>query len=192
MKIDKLNKNVSYIVIKKRNGQKYRCFIDAGCADIVRGFNWHISSNGYVRSQIQGIDYAMPAILGGTRTDFEKVYDHLNRDKLDNRTKNLLYCTWTENNANRRWKRNTKYTGICYDKATRAFRVRDKITGKHRGVAKLDRAIIYGLASAMYFFQDWDKAKKFVGVKIDPRKEKLVQAMVYLVMCEAYLELTMA
>jgi hypothetical protein len=166
MKIEKLNKYEAYIIVKRRNGDKYRVYFDLADAKKVKGKAWHISSNGYCRTMEGTRTPGMPEILFGQRCDHSMMFDHQNRDKLDNRRSNLRYCTVTENLLNRPGiKSNTGYTGVTYGGGY--YRVRDRITGAHRACSDFGEAIIYSLINYLDGFGDFDRAVKALGLEVE-------------------------
>lgn len=102
----------AYITIESR-GAVVEAVIDLGDFDKVMERHWGLSTDGYPRN--------MSTNRKGTRGlslhrlvmgDIEGVeYDHINRNKLDNRKENLRPCTRKQNCQNRGVRRDSK-TGL--------------------------------------------------------------------------------
>jgi hypothetical protein len=69
-------------------------YFDLEDADNILKHSWSIDSNGYPSATINGETVRMHVFLGC------KWHDHHNRNKLDNRRVNLIYCTQQENVRN--------------------------------------------------------------------------------------------
>ena len=79
--------------IKLRNGK--RVLFDVDDYGIISKYSWHYKA-GYAYAMVNNEDVPMHFVLFG-----EKLYDHKNHNKLDNRRSNLRKCTYSENNQNR-------------------------------------------------------------------------------------------
>jgi hypothetical protein len=69
---------------------------------IVEQYAWHIGSRGYALTNLGDTKKEMHLILMGPAED-GKLWDHKNRDKLDNRRCNLRQVTRSENLKNSDW-----------------------------------------------------------------------------------------
>lgn len=94
--------------------------IDDSDFELVSKYKWYCSSMGYAtRSQsVNGKkkEILLHRFLMGIDNDQE--VDHINRNPLDNRRKNLRFCTRSENNHNRGINKNNTsgYTGVYWHK----------------------------------------------------------------------------
>lgn len=86
----------------------------------VMQYNWHTSAGGYALSRVGGINVFMHRMIIDTPSN--KVTDHINRNKLDNRRINLRVCTHHENSFNKPTKSKTsKYKGVGWSKVGRSW-----------------------------------------------------------------------
>lgn len=80
-------------------------FIDAEDADLVAGYGWYQTANGYVGAMTTDRTGKRKLLLLHRLLMGEpegRHVDHLNGDKLDNRRENLRVATYQQNQANRR------------------------------------------------------------------------------------------
>lgn len=103
-------------------------------------WKWQLSPTGYVArsAHIQNIRRRVYLHRLVTRCPSDKVVDHINKNRLDNRKSNLRICSQKENTvANNGWKTaEIKYKGVSYmssggKKITTKYRAR--IGNKHLG-----------------------------------------------------------
>ncbi len=73
-------------------------------------YKWHLDGRGYVKSEKIGSIHRY--LLNATK---EQMIDHRNRNKLDNRKRNLRFCSKSQNNINTKLYKNNTYgvKGIC-------------------------------------------------------------------------------
>lgn len=100
--------------------------IDKADYDLVASKTWCIKNNGYVYSQSELLHRF---ILGNPHG----VVDHINRNPLDNRRRNLRICTQKENCANTSIRSNNKsgYVGVFYRKERKKYSACTKHNGKN-------------------------------------------------------------
>lgn len=105
--------------------------VDACDYDLVMQFNWCIDANGYV---CIGTSYCKmhQLLLEAIRKPGED-FDHINTNKLDNRSMNLRPATSTQNmhNSNKfRWRKQpngirrpstSRYKGVCWNQITKKW-----------------------------------------------------------------------
>ena len=106
--------------------------VDNQDMDILSNYQWHLSSQGYARTQIgRGKFVTMHRMLNETSKGLDT--DHINQNKLDNRRKNLRTVTRSLNtrNAPIRKDNTSGHKGIDFYKRVRKWRVRigDKSLG---------------------------------------------------------------
>ena len=125
----------------------------------VRQYKWHASrmANGQI--------YALTCLPGKKNLGMHKVVlsipngmcaDHINRNPLDNRKKNLRLCTHLQNTWNRRKRRNGKsqFTGIYPTKSGKwlaQISPRGRCYGLGTYESELDAAIVYNVAAQIFF-----------------------------------------
>ena len=100
------------ILYNKKQEEVARAIIDLDDIERVKDYKWYMDGRGY-------------AFCGTTRkllhrliinAPKNKMVDHINHNRLDNRKSNLRICTSSQNNMNRsKTSRNTSgYVGVCY------------------------------------------------------------------------------
>lgn len=89
---------------------------------------WYLGGSGYAQSS-KG-EYLHHKIIGGSKKGH--YLDHISRDKLDNRSKNLRYVTASENafNSGARKANKCGYKNINWDSANNKWRVTLRVQGK--------------------------------------------------------------
>jgi hypothetical protein len=119
--LEELFKRVCYIEnnichIPLNNNQEAIC--DADRFDEVSKYNWYLH-NGYVLTHTAPKSTRLHRFLYPEL----KLLDHINRNKLDNRSCNLREATQAENVLNRSANKNSKlgYKGICYRKRSNKY-----------------------------------------------------------------------
>lgn len=91
-------------------------------------YYWSKASTGYAQANIDGKTMLLHKII----IDKQGIVDHINRDKLDNRSENLRLCTPSQNAANSIRKiGNTGFRGVKYQTKNKKWCVR--IAGKYGG-----------------------------------------------------------
>lgn len=100
------------ILYDKSVNEKCRTLVDLDDIDRVKQYRWYLDDRGYVscgviRNKLHRFIMNCPG---------DKVIDHINHNKLDNRKSNLRICTQQQNSINRsKTSRNTSgYVGVCY------------------------------------------------------------------------------
>ncbi len=74
------------------------------------------------------------------RLEPQEQVDHINRDSLDNRRKNLRLATNVQNGQNRSKQRNNTsgYKGVSWDKARGRWRAFIQVGGTHKTLGRFD------------------------------------------------------
>ena len=113
-----------YIVFKTRNGKLAK--IDKADKDLIIKHYWGINSQGYLHSRINGNLERLHILIMGNNN---LVIDHINGDKLDNRRKNLRFCTQKQNSRNiSNQKNNTSgVIGVSRIKQAKGYKWRARI-----------------------------------------------------------------
>lgn len=107
--------------------------IDVNDLDTVSKLSWHIDSIGYPYTVIKRCKVRLHIFLLG-KPQKGLVTDHINRNKLDNRRRNLRRCTQRENTHNSPIRSNNKsgVTGVYYDKKLKQWRAQIQVEGKSK------------------------------------------------------------
>ncbi len=128
--------------------------VDVDDVALVGRFNWCLKSYGRVQANVAPRTNAeMHRFIMGHRDGF--VVDHINGDPLDNRRRNLRYCTQAQNNMNnsghRRSTRTSDYKGVHYRKATGRWLACIRTGGKLKHIgsyaSELEAARAYNAAA---------------------------------------------
>lgn len=108
------------------NGQ---VIIDEASLPIFNMFRWHVGDNGYAiwRGILDGRKQTIRLHRLLTQCPKDKVVDHINHNKLDNRLINLRVCTQSDNLRNK----SDQGKGYWFQKQNRNWVV--EVYGKHRG-----------------------------------------------------------
>jgi hypothetical protein len=124
------HRNCGVLLITRRNGNVIESIFDVEDLEKISIYQWSISAQGYIRSRCY-------STKGKSDTRFsiwlhryliscpeDKIVDHINRDKLDNRKLNIRICDQKNNLHNRRsFGKNSKYKGVYYCLKRRLYKV---------------------------------------------------------------------
>jgi len=96
---------------------------DAEDICLISDYKWGISSQGY--AVYNGGEIGLASLIMGFRGNRNRVIDHLNRNKLDNRKSNLKVCSKSENavNAKIRKDNTSGIKGVSWDKKREKWQV---------------------------------------------------------------------
>lgn len=127
-------------------------FIDDEFEKAVTKEYWHTTTSGYVKSGKLGLLHRLVA----NALDHEFV-DHINLDKMDNRSDNLRVCTKSQNGQNRRIQLNNKsgYKGVWWDDIRKKYSASLQLDGKNNFLGyyddKTEAAKAYNEAAMLMF-----------------------------------------
>jgi len=102
------------IQLHGKRGTGKVALVDDQDAELLNAHSWHVSRDGYTRTQLRDTPGRRPVIAMHHLLFDEQgqgYRDHINGDPLDNRRANLRPCTKAENNRNRGSHKTSK-TGI--------------------------------------------------------------------------------
>jgi len=160
------------VPIRSRPGQ---CFlVDKDDLDVVDDWSWCLSSDGYVKRTYDKKDlYLHRAIFEkhfGTIPE-DKMIDHIDRDKLNNRKSNLRLCSHAENMRNRTVHKNNKLgvkgVRVNQGKYEANIRFNNKVIYLGYYESLDDAALAYNIASIILHF-DFSCLNQY---RIDPFDE---------------------
>ena len=123
------NDYAEIVLYDRYNNEKCRALIDLDDIDKVKKYKWGLENN-YVSASINGKRVKLHRLIMNCPDD--KLIDHINRNRLDNRKSNLRITTHQQNNMNKGLtKSNTSgYTGIYWHKARNKWQVSIKVNYK--------------------------------------------------------------
>lgn len=127
-----IKNDVAFICLyNKRHEQVSRAKIDIEDIDLVKNHKWHLGSNGYVETKINRKTMSMHNIVMHN-IPVKKQYDHISRDKVDNRKWNLREATKSQNgmNVDVRANNTSGVTGVHWRKDMGKWCARIKKCGK--------------------------------------------------------------
>ncbi len=112
------------LLYDRNHKEKARAKIDLQDIKNVSKFKWYLTASGYV--------YSKGGIKLHTLVMGECLWDHKDRDKLNNQRANLRSCTPQENNQNlpKRCDNSSGVTGVNFHKETKKWRAYINIDGK--------------------------------------------------------------
>lgn len=129
--------------------------IDRVDATLIAGFTWRLMGEGYVSAQRGRMVIYMHRLIAGAGPD--EVVDHINGDRLDNRSANLRIATPSQNSANRgpdrrRLGTSSRHKGVSWSKRRSKWRAYVHHEGRTRYVGEFadedDAARAYNVAAA--------------------------------------------
>lgn len=98
------------IIIKNKKGVIYHVLFDREDLEIVEQHTWAVGQIGYAMHNSRVFRGTLHRLIMNTPVGMDT--DHINRDKLDNRRKNLRICTTTQNLRNVTLRSGRKYKGV--------------------------------------------------------------------------------
>ena len=154
-----LNEIITYddyaevVLLNKDEEEAGRSLIDLDDMELIKNIKWCMNKDGYAINSTIG---KMHRLIMNCPTD--KVIDHKNGNRLDNRKSNLRICTQSENIKNQnKQKRNTssQYKGVCYCKQKNKWVVRIQINNKRKHIgyygSEYEASIAYDKSAILYF-----------------------------------------
>tara|TARA_R110002167_G_scaffold20176_2_gene74155 strand:+ start:1039 stop:1545 length:507 start_codon:yes stop_codon:yes gene_type:complete len=117
-----------YIIILENSKVAHKVILDTYQLIHICGRRWFYST-GYAVASNNNDGWVE---MGKTILNTSRTVDHINRNRLDNRTSNLRPCTVSQNNANRKGSNKTsRYKGVSKCKSTGKWVVRISNGGKY-------------------------------------------------------------
>jgi len=132
-----------------------KIIVDDDDFDIASSHRWYINGSGYASSTFNNESVMMHRYIIGANKGEE--VDHINNNKLDNRSTNLRLCSHTQNLARRKIQpHNTSgFIGVCYDKINNKYRSYLQINGRHKSLGRFNTASeaakVRDMAAIKYF-----------------------------------------
>ena len=102
------------IIYNSNNIERCRTKIDLDDVERCSKYKWHINDNGYIMSKMNNSMKSLHRFLLNYPLSY---IDHINRNKLDNRARNLRLCTSQLNNINSSMRSNNTsgVRGVSWD-----------------------------------------------------------------------------
>lgn len=96
--------------------------IDLEDVENLKKYTWSLTPDGYARTKINKKHFLMHRII--MKCPSNKVIDHINRNRLDNRKSNLRICTILENCHNKNIPTNNKsgFAGVIFNKKSKKWK----------------------------------------------------------------------
>lgn len=150
-----LKKNKAYIdLYDKYYNVIAQAIIDREDVDKVKYIKWRMNNNGYVINNSKVSIFLHRLIL-----DTDKMVDHINGNRLDNRKSNLRICNHFQNQMN------ASYKGV-YNSRNGRFQAKIKINGKQIHLGMFD---IYDEALYARWYAEKLVFKEFAYKKEEPK-----------------------
>lgn len=130
------------IVLCNRAGEEVaRALASQDKRALLSGYRWHLSRQGYAKTNLAGRTVPMGGIIMGIITNRSIVVDHLNRKRLDSRNENLRVISFAENTRNRKRPSNNTSgaTGVSWHKGKRAWTSQITRNGKRHWLGTFDK-----------------------------------------------------
>lgn len=152
------------MIIKLSNSDRL-CIVDDNTIDPkILSMKWFLQKNGYVVCTLYlgkiGNKYVTKTIylhrmIINAKKGFQ--VDHIDQNKLNNKSENLRICTNQENTRNTKSRKGStsKYKGVCWDNETKKWLAQICIgKGKHKNLGRFineeDAAKAYDAAAKLY------------------------------------------
>ena len=94
-----LSPSLRWLGVTSGKGRFVFSLLDSVAYEVAARYSWNISSRGYVETAKGPVRFLHHLAVGVPAVGFE--IDHINRDKLDNRSENLRHVTHAVNMQNR-------------------------------------------------------------------------------------------
>ena len=127
------------VLYNKHCEEVARALIDLEDVDKVKGYKWHLRKDGYVSTHItKGETTLLHRLIMDCPDD--KLVDHINHNKLDNRETNLRICTKSQNAMNQNIKSNNTsgIVGVSWDKKNEKWIANIGLSGKYINLGYFD------------------------------------------------------
>lgn len=105
-----------YVRLDGRLAADNYALVDFELGDWAREYSWNLTTHGYARRSVRGRKVYLHRIVCDTSSAHPNV-DHINGDKLDNRSCNLRACTQLQNSRNRISTNLAGLKGVSFDKS---------------------------------------------------------------------------
>lgn len=143
-----------YIELSGKRGKGKRTLVDKKTYEKYNHLSWYLGDTGYAMRKPQGVINRLHRLVVNAPEGM--VVDHLNGDKLDNRTSNLRICTQKENAQNLKGVK-----GYTWDKSKNKWMVRYRHTFYGRYKTKDEAIEVYRLACSGVTYKKRERRKMY-------------------------------
>jgi hypothetical protein len=111
-----------------------KIILDKRDTHLLKDYNWSLGSGGYASGRVNGKIKKLHHIIMPSKEGFE--IDHINRNKLDNRKKNLRYVTHQQNmmNSSKKKDNTSGFRGVWWNKRDKKWVSYIKFNNKRKCV----------------------------------------------------------
>ena len=156
-----IHNDYAEIILRNRNYEYVgSALIDIEDISKVENYKWHLNHRGYVSSGHGENTRLLHRVIIECPED--KIVDHINHDKLNNKKNNLRACSYSENlyNTNPRTSKvkTSKFKGVCFNKRRNKWVARITHNKKETCIGyfenEIDAAIAYNV-KALEFYKEF-------------------------------------
>ena len=115
-------------------------FVDDGDFDYLNQWSWNLGADGYVRSKINRKTIYLHRLVLDAKKGW--TVDHISRNKLDNRRRNLRLCTRLDNSRNKSLQKNNTsgFKGVSWEKSRRKWSAHIYVNNKNKMLGRFSTA----------------------------------------------------
>jgi hypothetical protein len=144
------------VLVHGKSGVVGYASVDRDDLDRANEYRWRLDAKGYVRAHgyLQGrrVNVFLHRLVLRLEPGDERVGDHINGDRLDNRRANLRAVTQAQNAQNRRSDRDglSRFRGVYYDSRQNRWRATGRLDGRARAVGSFTCEIEAAVAAEAF------------------------------------------
>lgn len=138
-----------HVPLWRRDGSiAAHALVDVEDKALVEGYRWHLGSNGYARFNRGDDAVLMHRVIMRLGPGDRREVDHVSRDKLDNRRRNLRLADHSQNMQNRASHRGStsRFRAVYWDPARQVWRARTQVNKRRVHIGSFTSEIEAALA----------------------------------------------